>query len=62
MQKVKNMVHKIQHGVYDTTGPYKHRAVLIWQVRVSVERYYPYLSFGVTTSLVTNSYGKVGCL
>ena len=29
------MVHKIQHGVYDTTGPYKHRAVLIWQVRVS---------------------------
>ena len=34
VQKVKNMVHKIQHGVYDTTGPYKHRAVLIWQVRV----------------------------
>ena len=29
------MVHKIQHGVYDTTGPYKHRAVLIWQVRVA---------------------------
>ena len=37
VQKVKNMVHKIQHGVYDTTGPYKHRAVLIWQVRVSVK-------------------------
>ena len=34
VQKVKNMVHKIQHGVYDTTGPYKHRAVLIWQVTV----------------------------
>ena len=34
VEKVKNVVHKILHEVYDTAIPYEHRGVLIWQVRV----------------------------
>ena len=33
LKKMPALVCTIQHGVYGTTGTYKHLAVLIWQVR-----------------------------